>query len=90
MPEKVVADIEKMDLYSQLELSVKGIAYILQQQRPISQEYIDMPLSDTALDHLQVMLGPKTSFAQEILVKAVLNRFAPKAILEHSRLKIRK
>lgn len=90
MPEKVVADIEKMDLYSQLELSVKGIAYILQQQRPISQEYIDMPLSDTALDHLQVMLGPKTSFAQEILVKALLNQYAPKAVLKHSQLRLRK
>lgn len=90
IPEAEVANIGNLNLFNQLELSAKGIAYILNQQRSISQEYIDMPLSDTALDHLQVMLGPKTSFAQEILVKSLLNQFAPKAILEHSRLKIRK
>ena len=47
-------------------------------------------MSASALDHLQVMLGPRTNIAQETIVKALLNQYAPKAVLKHSELKLRK
>lgn len=46
--------------------------------------------TDSALDNLLQLLGHKTTMAQETIVKALLNQYAPKAVLKHSELKIRK
>lgn len=90
--EEVVANIDKFDsqhLEQQINLSLLGYKNITH-QKPISQDHIDISLSDTAMDNLQVMLGPKTSVAQEVMIKALLNQYAPKAILKYSQIKLRK
>ena len=70
--------------------SALGMRNLIREKKPISQEYYDATMSASALDHLQVMLGPRTSVAQETIVKALLNQYAPKAVLKHSELKLRK
>lgn len=79
----------EIDLDQKFSISAQGMTNIFLNQ-PISQEYYDAAMSSTALDHLQVMLGPRTSVAQETIVKALLYQYAPKAILNHSVLKLRK
>ena len=71
-------------------LSSFGMRNMIEHQMPINKEYFDISLSDSALDNLQVTLGPQTSAAQEVLVKALLNQYAPKAVLKHSQLRLRK
>lgn len=92
MQENIVEWIAKteIDINQTILISAQGMRNIIQEKMPISQEYYDATMSATALDHLQVMLGPRTSVAQETMVKALLNQYAPKAVLRHSELKLRK
>lgn len=80
----------EMDFIQILSISVQGMRNIISNKQSISQEYYDAAMSSTALDNLQVMLGPRTSVAQETIVKSLLNQYAPKAVLKHSELKLRK
>lgn len=92
MPEqdvKLIMNIGDVSLEKSMGISVYGMNNIMGKM-PISQDFYDAPLSDTALDNLQVMLGPRTTDAQETIVRALLNQYAPKAELRRSKLKIRK
>ena len=92
MEARIVENIGRteIDFDQMFSISARGMRNILSNNLPISQEYYDTAMSSTALDNLQVMLGPRTSVAQETIVKALLNQYAPKAILRHSMLKLRK
>lgn len=92
MQESIVEYLAKTEIDINLifPISNQGIMNIIQKKMPISQEYYDASMSATALDHLQVILGPRTSVAQETIVEALLNQYAPKAVLRQSELKLRK
>ena len=92
MQESIVEYLVKteIDINQTFPISAKGMRNIIQEKMPICQEYYDATMSATALNHLQVMLGPRTSVAQETIVEALLIHYAPKAVLRHSVLKLRK
>ena len=92
MEAKIVENLGKteIDLNQMFSISGQCMRNVLLNKQPISQEYYDAAMSSTALDNLQVMLGPRSSEAQETIVKALLNQYAPKSILKHSMLKLRK
>ena len=92
MEAKIVENLGKteIDLNQMFSISSQCMRNVLLNKQPISQEYYDAAMSSTALDNLQVMLGPRSSEAQETIVKALLNQYAPKAVLKHSMLKLRK
>ena len=92
MQENIVEYLAKteIDINQSFSILAQGMRNLILEKKPISQEYYDATMSATALDHLQVMLGPRTSVAQETIVKALLNLYAPKAVLKHSQLKLRK
>ena len=91
MEAKIVENLGKTEIdLDQISISIQCLKNVLLNKQPISQEYYDAAMSSTALDNLQVMLGPRTSEAQETIVKALLNQYAPKAVLKHSMLKLRK
>lgn len=89
MPERVINEIMTIDCLDEMKFYSVCVGNIMTKM-PITQEFYDAPLSSTALDNLQVMLGPKTTVAQETIVKALLNQYAPNASFTHSELKIRK
>lgn len=89
MPEQVINELKTIEHLDELKFSFLCMGNIMRKM-PISQEFYDAPLSDTALDNLQVMLGPRTSEEQETIVRALLNQYAPKAVVSHSELKLRK
>ena len=92
MEAKIVDNLVRteIDLNKMFSISSQCMRNVLLNKQPISQEYYDAAMSSTALDNLQVMLGPRTSVAQETIVKALLNQYAPKSVLKHSELKLRK
>ena len=92
MQENIVEYLAKteIDFNQSFSILAQGMRNLILEKKPISQEYYDATMSASALDHLQVMLGPRTSVAQETIVKALLNLYAPKAVLKHSELKLRK
>lgn len=91
MPEqdvKLIMNVGNLGLEKSMGISVIGMNNIFK-KLPISQEYYNAALSDTALDNLQVMLGPRTTVAQETIVRALLKQYAPKAVVRRSELKLR-
>ena len=56
---------------------------------PVTTEALFVPLDATALDELDVMLGPKADQTVENRVAQILAAIAPKATISHSRLKVR-
>lgn len=89
MPGWIINEVKTIERLDEMKFSALCVDNI-KRKLPISQEFYDAPLSETALDNLQVMLGPRTTVAQETIVKALLNQYAPKAVLIHSGLKLRK
>lgn len=53
---------------------------------PVEIKNIDLPYNSNALDNLLVTLGPSTTKADEILVRSLLEKYAPKAQLKSSNL----
>jgi len=45
----------------------------------VQEHFVDIPILDAAFDRLEVMLGPKSDVASEVIVKALIEKFAPKA-----------
>lgn len=50
----------------------------------VSQKYFFMDLNDESFYNLEVLLGPKVDYSHEIIVKSLLNEYAPNAILSKS------
>lgn len=89
MPEDCINEMKTIKCINEINLYALCMGNLMR-KLPISQDFYDADLSNTALDNLEVMLGPRTTIAQETIVKALLNQYAPKAVLKHSGLKIRK
>ena len=54
--------------------------------KPVEIRNIDLPYNPNALDNLLVTLGPSTTKADEIIVRLLLEKYAPKAQLKTSNL----
>lgn len=54
--------------------------------KPVEIRNIDLPYNSVALDNLLVTLGPSTTKADEILVRSLLEKYAPTAQLQSSNL----
>jgi Protein of unknown function (DUF2971) len=74
---------------------------ILQQPSPLSHPALDLvrypvkeiavfvPLDETSFDHLEVVLGPCASSGQEVIVRTMLEKYAPNATLKRSEINVR-
>lgn len=74
---------------------------ILQQPSPLSHPALDLvrypvqetavfvPLDETGFDGMEVVLGPCATSGQEVIVRSLLERFAPNAALRRSEIKVR-
>lgn len=51
-----------------------------------SVKSIDVPLAQNALDRLVITMGPKSSASDQLIVEALLNQYAPQALIENSTL----
>lgn len=56
---------------------------------PILNKYIDVNIDHTTFDEIEICLGPKTTLSDKIILEALLNQYAPRAILKSSELQIR-
>lgn len=56
---------------------------------PVKNKYIDVLLDPGVFDEMEILLGPKATESQYIIVNSLLEKYAPKAILLRSRLQIR-
>jgi hypothetical protein len=56
---------------------------------PILERYIDVPLDETVFEELEITLGPKTTEAEEIIISALVEKYAPNAQIHNSGLNIR-
>ena len=56
---------------------------------PVKNEAIFVPLDKTSFDNMEVLLGPCASSAQEVIVKTLLERYVPSAILKRSEIRVR-
>lgn len=54
-------------------------------KQPIS--YIDLHLSNSALEQMQIILAPDITTANEIIVKSLVEKYNPRATILHSQLK---
>ena len=50
-----------------------------------NREYIDIPINERVLDTMEITLGPEVIPYQEIIVKSLINQYAPKCKLKKSR-----
>lgn len=48
--------------------------------------YYDMQLNDDALDKIEITLSPSASEAEEIIVRALIDKYVPKAQINNSTL----
>lgn len=53
------------------------------------KDYIDVPLSSHFVDDLHITMGPLSDPAQEILLRALLEKYAPKATIDKSKIQMR-
>ncbi|WP_127170030.1 DUF2971 domain-containing protein [Xanthomonas sp. BRIP62415] len=56
---------------------------------PPESLYIDIPISDKAIEEMEIILGPKISAADKDAVREAVNAFAPAAHVKESAIKIR-
>lgn len=59
---------------------------IMSGQAPVN-DFIDIDLCPDTLSRITVTLAPRTSYADELLVKALLQKYCPDGVLVHSSLK---
>lgn len=55
----------------------------------MTKKHIDVPIRESALDIMRIMLGPKHTQADKLIVEALLNKYKLKCKLETSKLLIR-
>lgn len=78
----------RIPLWIQASLSGIGLEEYCDLNQP-SRDYIDVPMRQEAIDQLEVILGPKTTQGDEILVRSLLESLAPNAPLSRSQILIR-
>ncbi|WP_299979253.1 hypothetical protein [uncultured Pseudoteredinibacter sp.] len=54
-----------------------------------SRDYIDLPIRAEALQQIEVMLGPKTTQGEEVLVRSLINTIVPSGKITKSEIQIR-
>lgn len=59
----------------------KGTSHV---PSPFDQENVDIPLSKSAIDSIEVMLGPLATDSEHIIVEALLRKFTKGGIVRES------
>ncbi|GAA6153897.1 hypothetical protein [Pseudoteredinibacter isoporae] len=54
-----------------------------------SRNYIDLPIRAEALQQIEIMLGPKTTLGEEVLVRSLINTIVPSGKVTKSEIQIR-
>jgi hypothetical protein len=62
------------------------VAQSLLKNKPLPFTYYDMQLKDEALDNIEITLSPSASEAEEIIVNALISKYAPNAQIKNSTL----
>lgn len=56
---------------------------------PVLEEALFVPLAEDCFDEMEVLLGPRVTLGQELIVNALLNKYAKKATLRRSEINVR-
>lgn len=64
----------------------KDFVNLIKLNMPNNVPFIDVPIKHDKLNHIEVLLGPNVNEAQTILVKALLQKYAPESSLSVSTL----
>ena len=62
--------------FDQLFDTIGSIGTSILSNKPITKEYFDIPLNEKALDTMRIVLGPSSSEAERIIVKALVKEYA--------------
>lgn len=71
------------------EIQIETIKKIEDSRCPAPFDKIFLEIDDKYLEYLEVLIGPKTTDGDRIIIEALINQYAPKATLKASKLKIR-
>jgi hypothetical protein len=69
------------------EEQMLSIATAMQSNADSGVFHIDIPMASSALEHMVIRTGPLCTLADLICVEALVEKFAPKAVIESSHLK---
>jgi hypothetical protein len=61
------------------------VATSLKSARGPEIDYLDLDLSQSAIDNLEVTTGPLCKEGEKIIVEALLSRYAPQSTMKESR-----
>lgn len=56
---------------------------------PVVTEFVDVPLDQTAVEEAGIMLGPKATDSDRMVVESICSRYAPNATIERSSIPVR-
>ena len=54
----------------------------------IDTEFLDIPLDNSVIDEMEILLGPKVTYPERILVESLCSQYAPNTKIYPSNLKI--
>lgn len=56
---------------------------------PVQETAVFVPIDETSFDGMEVVLGPCATAGQEVIIRSLLEKFAPKAALKRSPINVR-
>lgn len=83
---KILATISERVLDSEL---FKGDPVLDLDKHPVIEQKLFVPLDATSFDEMEILLGPRTTNAHELIVNSLIKTYAPKASISKSKINVR-